>query len=163
MPGSWREEKGTKLPGLPRKFARFVLFRLIKKRSFNLLCVLDLGSATKKKGNHYVKKQPPNIYVLCFCSPLTRKLDSIAVLLRWWRPDRKMTSPSEDQRPLWRHCTVGCRGRDLFEYSEQPGQILSSALVDFRTGDPLPIIIIIMIIADCHYSLHSIIGQSTVI
>ena len=29
--------------GLPRKFARFVLFRLIKKRSFNLLCVLDLN------------------------------------------------------------------------------------------------------------------------
>ena len=28
--------------GLPRKFARFVLLRLIKKRSFNLLCVLDL-------------------------------------------------------------------------------------------------------------------------
>ena len=28
--------------GLPRKFARFVLFRLINKRSFNLLCVLDL-------------------------------------------------------------------------------------------------------------------------
>ena len=27
--------------GLPRKFARFVLFRPIKKRSFNLLCVLD--------------------------------------------------------------------------------------------------------------------------
>ena len=27
---------------LHRKFARFVLFRLIKKRSFNLLCVLDL-------------------------------------------------------------------------------------------------------------------------
>ena len=26
----------------PRKFARFVLFRPIKKRSFNLLCVLDL-------------------------------------------------------------------------------------------------------------------------
>ena len=31
--------------GFPRKFARFVLFRLIKKRSFNLLCVLDLFSA----------------------------------------------------------------------------------------------------------------------
>ena len=30
--------------GLPRKFARSVLFRLIKKRSFNLLCVLDLFS-----------------------------------------------------------------------------------------------------------------------
>ena len=30
--------------GLPRKFARFVLFRLIKKSSFNLLCVLDLFS-----------------------------------------------------------------------------------------------------------------------
>ena len=28
--------------GLPRKFARFVLFRLIKKRSFQLECVLDL-------------------------------------------------------------------------------------------------------------------------
>ena len=28
--------------GLPRKFSRFVLFRPIKKRSFNLLCVLDL-------------------------------------------------------------------------------------------------------------------------
>ena len=28
--------------GLPRKFARFVLFRLLKKRSFSLLCVLDL-------------------------------------------------------------------------------------------------------------------------
>ena len=28
--------------GFPRKFARFVPFRLIKKRSFNLLCVLDL-------------------------------------------------------------------------------------------------------------------------
>ena len=28
--------------GLPRQFARFVLFRLIKKHSFNLLCVLDL-------------------------------------------------------------------------------------------------------------------------
>ena len=28
--------------GLHRKFARFVLFRIIKKRSFNLLCVLDL-------------------------------------------------------------------------------------------------------------------------
>ena len=26
----------------PRKFARIVLFRPIKKRSFNLLCVLDL-------------------------------------------------------------------------------------------------------------------------
>ena len=30
--------------GLHRKFARFVLFRLIKKRSFNLLCVLDFFS-----------------------------------------------------------------------------------------------------------------------
>ena len=29
---------------LPRKVARFVLFRPIKKRSFNLLCVLDLFS-----------------------------------------------------------------------------------------------------------------------
>ena len=29
---------------LHRKFARFVLFRLIKKHSFNLLCVLDLFS-----------------------------------------------------------------------------------------------------------------------
>ena len=29
-----------------RKFARFVLFRLIKKRSFNLLCVWDLFSRT---------------------------------------------------------------------------------------------------------------------
>ena len=28
--------------GLPQKFAHFVLFRPIKKRSFNLLCVLDL-------------------------------------------------------------------------------------------------------------------------
>ena len=27
-----------------RKFARFVLFRPIKKRSFNLMCVLDLSS-----------------------------------------------------------------------------------------------------------------------
>ena len=31
--------------GLPRKLARFVLFRPIKKHSFNLLCVLDLVSA----------------------------------------------------------------------------------------------------------------------
>ena len=30
--------------GLPRKFACFVLFCLIKKRSFNLLCVLDIFS-----------------------------------------------------------------------------------------------------------------------
>ena len=30
--------------GLPRKFARFVLFRPIKKRSFNLLCVWGLPS-----------------------------------------------------------------------------------------------------------------------
>ena len=30
--------------GLPKKIARFVLFRLIKKHSFNLLCVLDLFS-----------------------------------------------------------------------------------------------------------------------
>ena len=30
--------------GLPRKFARFVLFRPIKRRSFNLLCALDLFS-----------------------------------------------------------------------------------------------------------------------
>ena len=30
--------------GIARKFAHFVLFRLIKKRSFNLLCVLDLFS-----------------------------------------------------------------------------------------------------------------------
>ena len=30
--------------GLPRKCARFVLFPPIKKRSFNLLCVLDLVS-----------------------------------------------------------------------------------------------------------------------
>ena len=30
--------------GPPRKFARFVLFRPIKKRSFKLLCVLDLFS-----------------------------------------------------------------------------------------------------------------------
>ena len=29
--------------GLPQKFACFVLFHPIKKRSFNLLCVLDLG------------------------------------------------------------------------------------------------------------------------
>ena len=28
--------------GLPQKFARFVLFRLTKKRSFNLFCFLDL-------------------------------------------------------------------------------------------------------------------------
>ena len=28
--------------GLPRKLARFVLFRPVKKHSFNLLCVLDL-------------------------------------------------------------------------------------------------------------------------
>ena len=43
--GGWRKEKGTRLTqerGLPRKCARFVLFRLIEKRSFNLLCVLDL-------------------------------------------------------------------------------------------------------------------------
>ena len=44
--GDWRKEKGTPdcswKRGLPWKFARFVLFRLIKKRSFNLLCVLDL-------------------------------------------------------------------------------------------------------------------------
>ena len=32
--------------GLPRKFARFVPFRPIKKRSFNLLCVLDLPFRT---------------------------------------------------------------------------------------------------------------------
>ena len=39
--------------GLPRKFARFVLFRFIKKRSFNLLCVLDPHSrAAKKKKGH---------------------------------------------------------------------------------------------------------------
>ena len=31
--------------GLLRKFARFVLFRSIKKRSFNLLCVLDHKTA----------------------------------------------------------------------------------------------------------------------
>ena len=30
--------------GFPRKCARFVLFRLIKRRSFNLLCVLDIFS-----------------------------------------------------------------------------------------------------------------------
>ena len=43
--GGWRKEKGTRLTqerGLPRKWPRFVLFRLIEKRSFNLLCVLDL-------------------------------------------------------------------------------------------------------------------------
>ena len=34
--------------GLPRKFARFVLLRLINKRSFNLLCVSDLLSSTFK-------------------------------------------------------------------------------------------------------------------
>ena len=39
--GFGRLEEGK---GLPRKFARFVLFRLIKKRSVNLLCVLDLFS-----------------------------------------------------------------------------------------------------------------------
>ena len=33
---AWKRE-------LPRKFARFVLFRPIKKRYFNLLCVLDLS------------------------------------------------------------------------------------------------------------------------
>ena len=32
--------------GVPRKFARFVLFRPVKKRSFNLLRVLDLFSRT---------------------------------------------------------------------------------------------------------------------
>ena len=45
MPGNCREEKGTRLPRREkdyRKFARFVLFRLIKKRSFNILCVLDI-------------------------------------------------------------------------------------------------------------------------
>ena len=53
MPGSWLEEKGTRLPGPEKEtaclfasrqsqFARYVLFRLIKKRSFNLLCVLKL-------------------------------------------------------------------------------------------------------------------------
>ena len=33
---------------LHRKFARFVLFRIIKKRSFNLLCVLDLSCGVIK-------------------------------------------------------------------------------------------------------------------
>ena len=37
MPGSWKS-------WLYQKFARFVLFRLIEKCSFNLLCVLDLFS-----------------------------------------------------------------------------------------------------------------------
>ena len=34
-------QKHTLKKGLTRKFARFVLFRLIKKRFFNFLCVLD--------------------------------------------------------------------------------------------------------------------------
>ena len=34
--------------GLPRKFARLVLFRLIKKRSFNLLCILNILRSTRK-------------------------------------------------------------------------------------------------------------------
>ena len=37
-----------------RKLARFVLFRLIKKRSFNLLCVLDQTTVNKKAPIHYV-------------------------------------------------------------------------------------------------------------
>ena len=32
--------------GLPQKFARFILFRPNKKRSFNLLCVLDPCSSS---------------------------------------------------------------------------------------------------------------------
>ena len=35
--------------GLPRKFARFVLFSPVKKRSFNLLCVLNLNNSREKK------------------------------------------------------------------------------------------------------------------
>ena len=35
--GSWQKERGTRL-----KIARFVLFRPIKERSFDLLCVLEL-------------------------------------------------------------------------------------------------------------------------
>ena len=35
----------------PRKFARFVLFRIIRKRSFNPLCVLDPVFRVLKNGN----------------------------------------------------------------------------------------------------------------
>ena len=35
-----------KQKGLPQKFARFILFRPNKKRSFNLLCVLDPCSSS---------------------------------------------------------------------------------------------------------------------
>ena len=40
--------------GFPRKFARIVLFRPIKKRSFNLLCVLDLWSSRSCLMRHYM-------------------------------------------------------------------------------------------------------------
>ena len=43
--------------GLPQKFARFVLFRPIKKRSFNLLRILDFFSV--KSVSDYFKGMYP--------------------------------------------------------------------------------------------------------
>ena len=40
--GHETEHKTCKKDDYIEKFARFVLFRIIKRRSFNLLCVLDL-------------------------------------------------------------------------------------------------------------------------
>ena len=53
-------------------FARFVLFRPIKKRSFNLLCVLDLFSITK-------------IFIL----------ENAYKELSWWRPEKASGATKE--------------------------------------------------------------------
>ena len=72
MPGSWRNEDAwhptdkdklvvlfsvvlyvARKRSLHRKCARFVLFRIIKKRSFNLWCVLDLQ-------NYHLQNEKPS-------------------------------------------------------------------------------------------------------
>ena len=51
---------GRMTEGLPRKFARFTLFRSIKKRAFHLLCVLDLFFRTLAVNSvsDYLRCQP---------------------------------------------------------------------------------------------------------
>ena len=72
MPGSWRKEKGvrsSKKKWLYRKFARFVLFHNIKKRSFNLLCVLRHKNRIKRSGQAWLILTNTTIFPACEDEP----------------------------------------------------------------------------------------------
>ena len=71
--------------GLPRNFARFVLFRPIKKRSFKLLCVLDLlwiiTGLVKRYNNTsiYISHTHTHTYTHTHYLPLNLSLSTISM------------------------------------------------------------------------------------